>query len=150
LPIVFYHLRLGWLLGERFVLLTVRGRRTGLPRPVVLEVLGPDPLTGGVFIASAWGGNAQWTRNLEACPNVEVQVGRRSFQAEALRLPEEAGEEQFRIYARRHPLAGRVILPLLLGSQPASAEDGFATLSRQVPVFLVRPISRAITGKADG
>jgi hypothetical protein len=89
-------------------------------------------------------------RNLEACPNVEVQVGRRSFQAEALRLAEEAGKQQFRSYATRHPLAGRVIFPLLLGSQPASAEDGFATPSRQVPVFLVRPISRAITGKADG
>ena len=37
--------------GGRFVLLTVRGRRTGLPRSVVLEVLGPDPSTGGIVIA---------------------------------------------------------------------------------------------------
>lgn len=68
MPILLYGLGLGWLLGGRFVLLTVRGRKTGLSRPVVLEVLGPDPQTGGLFVASAWGGSAQWLRNLEACP----------------------------------------------------------------------------------
>jgi len=141
MPILLYRLSLGWLLGGRFVLLTVRGRKTGLPRSVVLEVLGPDPPTGGLFTASAWGGSAQWLRNLEACPKVQVQVGRRSFQAEVLRLPEPAGEEQLRSYARRHPLAGRVIFPLLLGRQPVGTEDKFAVLSRSVPILLVRPTS---------
>jgi len=141
LPISLYRLGLGWLLGGRFVLLTVRGRKTGLPRPLVLEVLGPDPQTGGVFVASAWGGSAQWLRNLEACPNAQAQVGRRSFPAEVLRLPEHAGEEQLRNYARRHPLAGRVIFSLLLGRQPMGTEDKFAVLSRSVPILLVRPTS---------
>jgi len=141
LPILFYRFGLGWLLGERFVLLTVRGRRTGLPRPVVLEVLGPDPQTGGLFVASAWGGSAQWLRNLGICPNVQAQVGRRSFPAEVFRLSKQAGEEQLRSYATRHPFAGRVIFQLLLGRQPIGTEDKFAVLSRSVPILLVRPIS---------
>jgi deazaflavin-dependent oxidoreductase (nitroreductase family) len=139
LPIPLYRLGLGCLLGGRFVLLTVRGRRTGLLRPVVLEVLGPDPQTGGIFVASAWGGSAQWLRNLEVCPNAQAQVGHRSFPAEVLRLPEQAGEEQLRSYAKRHPLAGRVIFQLLLGREPLGTEDKFAILSRSVPILLVRP-----------
>jgi deazaflavin-dependent oxidoreductase (nitroreductase family) len=139
LPILLYRLGLGWLLGGRFVLLTVRGWKTGLPRPFVLEVLGPDPQTGGIFVASAWGGSAQWMRNVEACPNVQAQVGRQSFAAEVLRLPEQVGEEQLRSYARRHPWAGRVIFPLLLGRQPGATEDKFAILSHSVPILLVRP-----------
>jgi len=139
MPILLYRLGLGWLLGGRFVLITVRGRKTGLPRPVVLEVLGPDSETGGLFVASAWGGNAQWLRNLEACPQAQAQVGRRSFPAEVHRLSEQAGEEQLRAYARRHPWAGQVIFPLLLGRRPVDMEDKFAILSRSVPILLVRP-----------
>jgi deazaflavin-dependent oxidoreductase (nitroreductase family) len=139
MPILLCRLGLGWLLGGRFVLLTVRGRKTGLPRPVVLEVLGPDPQTGGLFVASAWGGRTQWLLNLEVCPNAQVQVGHRSFLAEVSRLPEQAGEEQLRRYAKRHPLAGRVIFKLLLGRQPAGIEDKFAVLSRSGPILLVRP-----------
>lgn len=142
-PILLYRLGFGWLLGGRFVLLTVRGRKTGLPRQVVLEVLGPDSQTGGLFVASAWGGNAQWLRNLEACPNVEAQVGSRSFSAQVVRLPERAGEEQLRSYAVRHPWAGRVIFRLLLGRRPAANEEKSAVLSRSVPILLVRPTSRA-------
>src|SRR5215472_15003792 len=105
MPILLYRLGLGWLLGGRFVLLIVRGWKTGLPRPVVLEVLGRDPQSGGIFVASACGGSAQWMRNVEACPSVQAQVGRPSFQAEMLRLPQQAGAEQLRCYAARHPLA---------------------------------------------
>jgi hypothetical protein len=36
LPIWLYRLRLGWVLGARFLLVHHVGRRTGLPRRVVL------------------------------------------------------------------------------------------------------------------
>ena len=39
LPSYIYHLRLGGLLGHRFLLLTHRGRRSGLARRTPLEVL---------------------------------------------------------------------------------------------------------------
>ena len=62
------------------------------------------------------------------------------------RLTQQAGEEQFRAYARRHPLAGRSIFPLLLGRQPRSMEDKFTILSRSVPILLVRPTLRVPFG----
>jgi hypothetical protein len=39
LPIWLYRLRLGWLLGNRFLLLTHVGRKTGLPHQTVVEVV---------------------------------------------------------------------------------------------------------------
>jgi hypothetical protein len=46
LPIWLYRWRLGWLLGDRFLLLTHTGRKSGLPRQVVLEVVHHDEATG--------------------------------------------------------------------------------------------------------
>jgi hypothetical protein len=42
LPSYLYHLRLGGLIGHRFLLLTDRGRRSGLTRRIPLEVLHYD------------------------------------------------------------------------------------------------------------
>lgn len=38
LPIWLYRLNLGWILGERFLLLTHTGRKSGLVRQTVIEV----------------------------------------------------------------------------------------------------------------
>jgi hypothetical protein len=45
LPIYLYRLDLGWLLGHRFLLLVHQGRRSGLLRETVLEVLLYEPAT---------------------------------------------------------------------------------------------------------
>ena len=42
LPVYIYRLRLGWLLGHRFLLLTHQGRKTGKIRHTVLEVIRYD------------------------------------------------------------------------------------------------------------
>ena len=54
-PIWLYRLRLGWLLGQRFLLLTHTGRQSGWPRYTVVEVVDRDTVTGSYFIASGWG-----------------------------------------------------------------------------------------------
>jgi deazaflavin-dependent oxidoreductase (nitroreductase family) len=52
-----------------WVLLTTRGRRTGLPR----EVLLPCARDGSrVLVVSTYGRRSAWIRNLEACPDVEL------------------------------------------------------------------------------
>lgn len=45
LPILLYRVNLGWLLGHRGLLLTHRGRKTGLLRQTVLGVIVYDPAT---------------------------------------------------------------------------------------------------------
>lgn len=127
------------MLGSRFVRLTVRGRRSGLPRNVVLEVIGHDSSLGGLLVASAWGRRAQWFRNVEASPRVEAQVGRHRFTAEVTVVPEPAAREVLREYARAHRWAYRWFIgPLLLGHRPSGTSEEFTGLARAVPILAVR------------
>jgi deazaflavin-dependent oxidoreductase (nitroreductase family) len=141
-PGLLYRAKLGWLLGERFVQLSVRGRRSGLPRQVVLEVIGRSPSPGGLLVASAWGRRAQWFRNVQADPRARVRTGRRQFSAEVTALPETAAAEALREYARAHRWAYRwFIAPLLLGHRPLGSLEEFAALARAVPILVVRPVA---------
>jgi len=57
-----------------WVLLTTRGRRTGLPR----EVLLPCARTNGdIIVISTYGTRSDWFRNLRKDPQVEVTAGGR-------------------------------------------------------------------------
>ncbi len=76
LPISLYRLHLGWLLGHRFLLLTHRGRKSGRIRKTVLEVVSYDPRTRESVVVSGWGERADWYRNIQASPALEVQTGR--------------------------------------------------------------------------
>jgi len=49
LPLLLYRLRLGWLLGKRFMLLTHVGRRSGKVRRTILAVLRFDETTKEIF-----------------------------------------------------------------------------------------------------
>ena len=139
-PGLVYRANLGWLLGERFVQLTVRGRRSGLPRRVVLEVIGRGSSRAELLVASAWGRQAEWFRNVQADPRVQVQVGRRRFVSEVSEISESAAAEALRDYARAHRLAYRGFIgPLLLGHRPLCTPEEFTALARTLPILLVRP-----------
>lgn len=139
LPHLLYRARLGGLLGGRFLQITVRGRRTGRPHDVVLEVIGRDPETGDRVVASAWGTRSQWFRNVQADPEVRVRVRWRAFPGRLERLGEDVAAEVLGGYAREHPLAARWFIgPLLLGRRPATAGE-FAALASSIPLLAVRP-----------
>ncbi|GEL26173.1 hypothetical protein PSU4_51270 [Pseudonocardia sulfidoxydans NBRC 16205] len=91
-PILVYHAGLGRLFGSRLLLLEHTGRRTGLAREVVLEVV-DRPGPGRYVVVSGFDARAQWLRNVTVQPQVRVSVGRRtSAPATARVLPtEEAG-----------------------------------------------------------
>jgi len=82
-PIFLYRVGLGQLLGHRFLLLTHRGRRSGLPRQTVLEVLRFNARTRSAVVLSATGERADWFRNILAAPPLEVQIGAYRYQPEA-------------------------------------------------------------------
>jgi deazaflavin-dependent oxidoreductase (nitroreductase family) len=55
--------------SPHWILLTTRGRKTGLPR----EVLLPCARDGNrVLVVSTYGRRSAWIRNVEACPDVEL------------------------------------------------------------------------------
>jgi deazaflavin-dependent oxidoreductase (nitroreductase family) len=86
LPIWLYRLRLGWLLGDRFLMFRHTGRKSGLPRYTVVEVVRHDEATGSYVIASGWGEGSDWFRNIQKNPEVVLHTGRRRAPARAERL----------------------------------------------------------------
>jgi len=107
MPIVLYRVRLGWLLDSRFLLLRHRGRRSGMLRSTVLEVVHHDRSIDAYYVAAAWAWRAQWFQNVSADPRVGVTVGRKTFEGVAHIL--DAGERRRVLdeYRLRHGAAMR-------------------------------------------
>jgi deazaflavin-dependent oxidoreductase (nitroreductase family) len=101
LPIWLYRARLGWLLGDRFLLLTHIGRKSGLPRQAALEVVRHDRATDTYIIASGWGEKADWYRNIRHTPAVTIASGGRRWAAWAEPLSKDTAEREFRHGDRR-------------------------------------------------
>jgi deazaflavin-dependent oxidoreductase (nitroreductase family) len=80
MPRVFYALGLGPLMGRIVLLLTTRGRKTGLPRVTPLQY---EEIDGLYYVASARGPKADWYLNILSDPGVEVRVKSKRFQARA-------------------------------------------------------------------
>jgi deazaflavin-dependent oxidoreductase (nitroreductase family) len=104
LPIYLYRLDLGRLLGHRFLLLVHQGRRSGLLRETVLEVLLYDPATKESVVLSAWGERADWYRNVGATPALEVRIGGERYVPEQRFLAPQENPAVISDYGRRHPL----------------------------------------------
>src|SRR6185503_11203070 len=71
------------ILGIDWLVLTTRGRRTGTPRTVMLDVIGHDEARDVWYVQPADGRRSNWVQNLLANPEATVEVRGRQFQARA-------------------------------------------------------------------
>ena len=112
-PIWIYRAGAGGLLGSRFLMLEHIGRKSGIARNVVLEVIG-HPTPDSYLVASGFGEQAQWFRNIKANPQVRVYAGGRSpARATARVLPPQEADRALGEYARQHPQAWKQFKPVL-------------------------------------
>lgn len=112
-PIWLYQHGLGCLLGGRFLLLRHVGRRSGLVRHAVLEIVRHDRESGSYLVASGFGEKSDWFQNLMQQPDVSIQIGRRKLRVRARRLASGDGAAEMVAYARRNPRAARALSRLL-------------------------------------
>lgn len=133
-PIVLYRLGLGWLLGRRILLLVHTGRKSGVRREAVLEVV--DRERTAPIVVSGFGGRSDWLLNLRVNPDVEVVWGRRRFAARASVLAPEEAVEMFRRYGRDHPRTAQA-LGSALGVSILGDPDGAA---KAMPVVRLDPV----------
>ncbi|MFD6953526.1 hypothetical protein A6A08_23440 [Nocardiopsis sp. TSRI0078] len=141
-PIWLYRLGLGALLGDRFVLLTHRGRTTGEVRQAVLEVVGGNDATGTVLVASGYGSRSQWFRNILREPRVLFQVGGRRRRGTATVLPPEESGQVLAHYAQRYPGTASALVRGLghgVDGGPESFERLGADRENGVPVVRLSP-----------
>ncbi len=138
-PILLYRLKLGWLLGKRFLLLEHRGRKTGMIRKAVVEVVAHDGQKGSYVVAAAWGSKADWYKNITAAPDVHIQVGARRFSAIARTLPADEAARQLEIYAAQHPFAFRRLGSRLLDSKAQDTAQLIRSFVATVPFVEFTP-----------
>ena len=141
MPISLYRFGLGWMLGNRFLLLTHTGRKSGLPRQVVIEIVDHDKETGVYYVAAAWREKADWYLNILKNPRVKVQVGNRHFEAEASPKSREEAERILWMYAQKHPSALRELTVVMLGERLPPTRETCCRLAESVPVIALVPAS---------
>jgi len=138
-PIWLYRLKLGWLLGRRFLLLVHRGRKSGKARSTVLEVLRYEPSTDRCVIASGWGTRSQWYRNVVRNPKVRFTIGLREREGRVTQLPVERAEQELRGYGARHPASLRQLTRMMIGEAFDGSPGQYRRLAAQVPVLELTP-----------
>ena len=141
LPIALFRLRLGWLLGQRFLLLEHIGRKSGQVRKTVVEVVGHDYASDTYSIASGWGKRAQWYQNLLATPQITIHVGRRHLKVCAEAVPPAEGARMLLAYRQKHHLATRELSQMLTGANlaKASLEEVEHIVQEWLPIVALRP-----------
>jgi len=134
LPIFLYRIKIGWLLGDRFLMLIHTGRKSGLPRDTIIEVVKHDRKTKTYYVVSGWGEKADWYQNIRKTAQVTVQSGRRKFHTTAEFISEKKAIEIIKTYAREHPIAFNELSGLFLGEltkEDSGAPEGIA---RKMPM----------------
>jgi deazaflavin-dependent oxidoreductase (nitroreductase family) len=138
-PIRLYGAGLGFLMGERMMLLQHRGRTSGQSRQAVLEV-SDRPSPDHLVVVSGLGPRSQWYRNILAEPRVLVSIGRRrDVRGVASVRSADDGAEFLRQYAREHASSWKMLESTVAEwARPLAVERGEDDWLRVVPVVDVR------------
>ncbi len=92
------------------LLLTTTGRKSGQPRVTPLQY---EEDQGIVYVASARGPHADWFRNIQANPCVQVQIAGRRFEGLAEPIVDPARIADFlQLRLKRHPIMMRAMLAM--------------------------------------
>jgi deazaflavin-dependent oxidoreductase (nitroreductase family) len=144
LPIWIYRLGLGRLLGNRFLLLTHTGRKSGLTRQAVLEVVQYDKASGKYVVAAGFGPRSDWYQNVMANPNVIIESGGKRLHAIAKQLSPEAAGAELLEYNRRYP--GMIMrLARVMGYRLDGTEADIRVLGEMLPMVVFQPVRRRLT-----
>ncbi|HVN16606.1 MAG TPA: nitroreductase family deazaflavin-dependent oxidoreductase [Anaerolineales bacterium] len=139
-PIWLYRWKLGWLMGGRFLMLTHIGRKSGLSRQTVIEVVTHDETTGAYYVSAAWREKADWYLNIQKNPNVKVQVRNKVFDARAEQVSVEEAVSRLWAYAQRYPFAFRELVEVMLGENLPPTQETCQHLAQSVPVIALKPV----------
>lgn len=108
LPLVLYRLRLGWLFGHRFLLLSHVGRKSGKVRQTILAVLSYDGGSREIKAVSAWNAS-EWYKNIQVTPAITVETGMTRYTPVQRELSTEEIAQLFVDYRKNHPIFSRIV-----------------------------------------
>lgn len=141
MPIYLYRIGLGFLLGDRFLMLTHTGRKSGLSRRVVLEVAQHDFVNDRYYIASGWGEKSNWYQNILNNPNVKFQVKNHKYDGYATKVDKDGAANVLFDYATRYPSAFSILSHRILGQRLEPSKVNCILMADYVPVVVLNKMS---------
>jgi deazaflavin-dependent oxidoreductase (nitroreductase family) len=130
LPVYLFRLHLGFLTGDRILLLTHIGRTSGRTYETPVEVVEHDQRVREYIVCSGTGPNADWYRNLMAHPAVKIQVGNRRWRPTQRFLTQQEASLRFRRYEARHPRTAAGLLTSMGNSYDGTDRGRFEMMAR--------------------
>ena len=138
LPIWLFRLHLDWMLGDRFLMLIHTGRKSGLPRRTVIEVVKHDKMSDTYYVVSGWGEKSDWYQNIHKTPQVSIQVHGHKFAAKIEFISVDKAIELMEGYAREHPVAFSELSGLFLGERLRPDSDAPERIAKMMPMVAFR------------
>lgn len=127
------------------LLLTTTGRKSGLPRETPLQF---EEVDGDYYIASARGQEADWFKNIQASPNVHVQIREREFDAVAEPVTDPIRIADFiELRLKRHPVMIRLIMTLVDGLPLRFTRADLEKFCQEKALAILRPIREQDTNQ---
>ena len=134
---VLYAIGLGHVIGRLILLLTTTGRKSGLKRvtPLQYERIGAD-----YYLGAARGLKADWVRNIQSNPQVEIRVGAKHFtgQAEVVTDPLKFADFM-EVRLERHPRMIGLIMEKAHGLPRHPTREQLESLAEDESVVIVHP-----------
>lgn len=129
-------------MGKRALALTHRGRKSGKTYTTVLEVVLFDADTSESVVASAYGIEADWYRNIRHEPATRIQTGRLDYVPEQRFLTDAEAREAAARFCKEHPWEARLIPRVLPSIGAALTLDEQSAPEEQLgslPMVAFRP-----------
>lgn len=141
LPAFLYGVGAGSLLGDRFLLLTHRGRRSGHVCRTPLEVVAWDADLREAVVMSGFGRRSDWFLNALAGGAEEVRIGGSAFRPEIRELGVDEATRVLLAYERRSRLLKpvvRIVLSRLAGVRYDGSDAARRELIKRLPLLGLR------------
>jgi deazaflavin-dependent oxidoreductase (nitroreductase family) len=133
-----YALGLGPLVGRLILLLTTTGRRSGKKRVTPLQY---EEIDGLFYLGAARGLKADWLRNIQACPEVEIHVGTRHFHGIAQVVNDPPRFADFmEVRLERHPRMIGLIMEKAHGLPRRPSREQLEQLAATEALVIVHPL----------
>jgi deazaflavin-dependent oxidoreductase (nitroreductase family) len=132
-----YAMGLGPLIGRIILLLTTVGRKTGLKRVTPLQY---EEIDGKYYLGAARGLQADWVRNIQCNPQVEICVKSSRFHGQAEVVTEPSRIADFiEIRLQRHPFMVGTIMQKAHGLPKQPSREQLEKLAEREALVIITP-----------
>jgi deazaflavin-dependent oxidoreductase (nitroreductase family) len=132
-----YAVGLGPLVGKIILLLTTTGRKSGQPRVTPLQY---EEINGEYCLGAARGLQADWVRNLQANPQVEVRVGTKRLHGKAEVVTDPVRIADFiEIRLQRHPVMIGLIMQKAHGLSKHPSREQIEQMAASEALVIIHP-----------